>query len=186
MDHRYRLTLAKQDFKFAAAHFTLLPDGVAEPLHGHNYAVRVEVAGDALDADGLLIEASPVKRAIRAACAGWDDRVLVPARSPRVQVRVAGAAVEIDYAARRYRLPADEVVLLPLVNSSIELLAELLWRRLRPAVAASRVLWMSVAVEEAAGQRATFAAALEAVPSDEASAPTATARPFQRASRPRR
>jgi 6-pyruvoyltetrahydropterin/6-carboxytetrahydropterin synthase len=157
---RFRLTLAKRDFKFAAAHFTLLGGAAAEPLHGHNYRVRVELAGDALGPDGMLVEAAPVKRAIRAACAKFDDRVLVPARSTRLVVTTVEGHVEVAYGARRYRFPAEEVVLLPLANSSIELLAELLWRRLVPALAGSKVSWMAVAVEEAEGQRATFEASL--------------------------
>jgi len=161
---RYRLMLAKEDFKFAAAHFTLLGGGVAEPLHGHNYRVRVEIAGEALDADGLLVEAAPVKQAIRALCAELDDRVLVPAESPRLTVTTAQDGVEVAYGARRYRFPADEVVLLPLVNSSIELLAELLWRRLAPTLAGSRATSLTVAVEEAAGQRAVFEASLAVEP----------------------
>ncbi len=160
---RYRLTLAKQDFKFAAAHFTLLGGGVAEPLHGHNYRVRVEIAGDTLDADGLLVEAAPVKQAIRALCAELDDRVLVPAKAPRLTVAATGEAIEVAYGARRYRFPAVEVVLLPLVNSSIELLAELLWQRLAPALAGSRASFLAVAVEEAEGQRAVFEAPLGAL-----------------------
>jgi 6-pyruvoyltetrahydropterin/6-carboxytetrahydropterin synthase len=159
---RYRLTLAKQDFKFAAAHFTLLGGGVAEPLHGHNYRVRVEIAGDALDGDGLLVEAAPVKQAIRALCAELDDRVLVPARSPRLTVTATDDAIDVAYGARRYRFPAVEVVLLPLVNSSIELLAEHLWRRLAPALAGSHASFLAVAVEEAEGQRAVFESSLAA------------------------
>jgi len=161
---RYRLSLAKQDFKFAAAHFTLLGGGVAEPLHGHNYRVRVEVAGEVLDGDGLLVEAAPVKQAIRALCAELDDRVLVPAESPRLTVETADDAVEVAYGARRYRFPASEVVLLPLVNSSIELLAELLWRRLAPTLAGSHATFLAVAVEEAEGQRAVFEASLASAP----------------------
>ena len=161
---RYRLTLEKQDFKFAAAHFTLLGGGVAEPLHGHNYRVRVEISGDRLDDDGLLVEAAPVKQSIRALCAELDDRVLVPARSPRLAVTTTHDAIEVAYGARRYSFPAAEVVLLPLINSSIELLAELLWRRLAPALAGSRASFLSVAVEEAEGQRAVFEASLAPVP----------------------
>ena len=41
---RFTVRLAKQDFKFSAAHFTLFPDGTAELLHGHNFQVAVAVA----------------------------------------------------------------------------------------------------------------------------------------------
>ena len=49
---RFRIVLAKEDFKFSAAHFTLFPGGRAELLHGHNYRVRVELAGSELDEEG--------------------------------------------------------------------------------------------------------------------------------------
>jgi 6-pyruvoyltetrahydropterin/6-carboxytetrahydropterin synthase len=160
--HRFRLVLAKEDFKFAAAHFTLLGGGVAEPLHGHNYRVRVELAGESLDADGLLVELAPVKRAIRGVCARLDDRVLVPEQSPRLVIRESAGSVEIGYEERAYRFPAAEVLRLPLVNSSIELLAEWLWHELVPELAGSNALWLSVGVEEAAGQLAVFESPLPA------------------------
>ena len=47
----YVLRLAKEDFKFSAAHFTLFGPDEAELLHGHNYQVEVEMVGYALDED---------------------------------------------------------------------------------------------------------------------------------------
>src|SRR5262249_36641926 len=69
---RYRMVLAKEDFKFAAAHFTLLPGGAAELLHGHNYRVRVALTGGELDGDGLLVDLERFKRALRALCRRFD------------------------------------------------------------------------------------------------------------------
>ncbi|MEO8505538.1 MAG: 6-carboxytetrahydropterin synthase [Acidobacteriota bacterium] len=158
--HRFRLVLEKEDFKFAAAHFTLLGGGQAEPLHGHNYRVRVEIAGSTLDEDGLLVELAPFKAAIRAACASLDDRILLPERSPRLSVRESAGSISVSYEDRAYRFPASEVLRLPLINSSIELLAELLWRRLAPALVGSPARFLSVGVEEAAGQLAIFESAL--------------------------
>jgi 6-pyruvoyltetrahydropterin/6-carboxytetrahydropterin synthase len=63
---RFTVTLAKQDFKFSAAHFTLFGDGEAELLHGHNFHVRVDLAGERLDRQGLLVSFAAVKAAVRA------------------------------------------------------------------------------------------------------------------------
>jgi 6-pyruvoyltetrahydropterin/6-carboxytetrahydropterin synthase len=157
---RYTVVLAKQEFKFSAAHFTLFADGAAETLHGHNYRVEVELAGDRLDEHGLLIDFQRVKRMLRQACARLDDRILVPDRSPELDCRADGDSVEVRYRDRRYRFPADEVLLLPLVNSSIELLARLIWEELAGQLEDSLVELLTVTVEETDGQLCRFVAPL--------------------------
>ena len=39
MTPTFSIRLAKEDFKFSVAHFTIFGPGHAEPLHGHNYNV---------------------------------------------------------------------------------------------------------------------------------------------------
>lgn len=156
---RFVITLAKQDFKFSAAHFTLFPGGGAELLHGHNYRVRVELAGERLDDHGLLVSFERAKVAIRAACAALDERVLLPASAPEVAITRRGDGVELSFASRRYLFPAADVLELPLRNTSIELLAEWLWRALAPDIGGGAEE-MSVSVEETSGQSCRFTAAL--------------------------
>src|SRR5260370_6356153 len=78
---RYRMVLAKEDFKFAAAHFTLLPGGEAELLHGHNYRVRVALTGSELDGDGLLGALACFKPAVRAPCRPFPSLTPSPAHN---------------------------------------------------------------------------------------------------------
>lgn len=156
----YRVLLAKENFKFSAAHFTLFPDGSAELLHGHNYQVSVELEGEELDELGLLCNLEQIKAAIREACARLDSRTLLPTRCPYLQVAEVDDGVEIIFGHRRYRLPAEDVVLLPLVNTSIELLARMLWQELAPLLVAGKVLVMTVTVAETAGQGSSYRAAL--------------------------
>jgi len=158
---RFTLTLAKQDFKFSAAHFTLFPGGGAELLHGHNYRVRVELEGRVLDDHGLLVSFESVKTAIRDACRRLDERVLLPAAAP-IEARRDGDGVEVAFGGRRYRFPVADVFELPLANTSIELLAEWLWRELAPVIPTDRVETMSVSVEETDGQACRFSAPLRA------------------------
>ncbi len=157
---RYRMVLAKEDFKFSAAHFTLFPNGRAELLHGHNYRVRVELAGSELNAEGLLVDIESFKRAIRELCARLDSRVLIPGESPRLSWSREEAAIEARCGQRTYRFPAEDALLLPLANTSIELLARMLWRDLAPHLAGSRVEDLAVSVEEAAGQMCWYEAGL--------------------------
>lgn len=156
----YRLVLAKEDFKFSVAHFTVFSAEDAELLHGHNYRVRVELAGGELGELGLLADVAAVKAEIRRLCEGWDSHTLLPTESPHVTVRRDGDAVEAAYGRRTYRFPAADVVLLPLPNTTMELFARHLWHRLAPTLAGTPVSELAVSVEETDGQRGVYAAPL--------------------------
>jgi 6-pyruvoyltetrahydropterin/6-carboxytetrahydropterin synthase len=157
---RYRMVLAKEDFKFAAAHFTLLPEGRAELLHGHNYRVQVELTGSELDGDGLLVDLERFKVALRAVCRRLDARTLLPAESARLRCTPAGEAVAVRLGERSYTFPAADTLLLPLANTSIELLARLIWGELAPELAGTPIELLAVSVEETSGQRCIYEAPL--------------------------
>lgn len=162
---RFRLVLAKQDFKFSVAHFTVFGDGDAELLHGHNYRVTAELFGRELDEYGLLANIAEVKAVIRRLVAELDSRVLLPAASPLVRWRRPGddpESLEVEFDSRRYRFPAEEVVLLPLANTTIELFAVYFWERLTENLALPRIDRVSVSVQETAGQRCVYERDLEA------------------------
>lgn len=159
---RYRMVLAKEDFKFSSAHFTLFADGSAELLHGHNYRVRAELAGAGLDAEGLLLDIDRFKRELRALCARLDNHTLIPGESPRIAWSRHGESVDVSCGERAYRFPAADTLVLPLANTSIELLARLFWHDLAPHLAGSHVDWLAVSVEESAGQQCWYEAELAA------------------------
>jgi 6-pyruvoyltetrahydropterin/6-carboxytetrahydropterin synthase len=155
---RFRIVLAKEDFKFSAAHFTLFADGRAETLHGHNYRVRVELGGAALDELGLLADLESCKRTVRRLCRQLDSRTLLPTTSERLRCTRQGERVEVRFDQRHYSFPLADVVLLSLANTSIELLALLFWRDLAPELRDAHVDVLAVAVEESAGQSCWYEA----------------------------
>jgi 6-pyruvoyltetrahydropterin/6-carboxytetrahydropterin synthase len=152
------LRLAKEDFAFAAAHFTLFGDRPAERLHGHNYRVRVELSGAELDEHGFLLPVAEVKARIRAVCAALDERVLIPEKSPALELRREGDAITMALEGRAYRFPSAEVALLPVPNVTIEALARHVFGELAPALAGTRIARLRVEVEETAGQSAGYEA----------------------------
>lgn len=157
---RLVVKLAKQDFKFSAAHFTLFPGGEAERLHGHNYRVRVELEGRDPGPDGLLISVAEVKETLRSLCAALDERTLIPEKSPQLTVVRDDDAIEVAFGARRYRVPAGDARLLPIPNVTMELLAMHLWHELAPSLAGSAVERLLLEVEETAGQSASYSGTL--------------------------
>jgi 6-pyruvoyltetrahydropterin/6-carboxytetrahydropterin synthase len=153
---RFRIVLAKEDFKFSAAHFTLFSGGRAELLHGHNYRVRVELAGSELDEEGLLVDLESFKKRLRAICADLDSRTLLPGESTRLDWNRQDGAIEIRCGERSYRFPADDTLVLPIANTSMELLARMIWRDLAESLGGSRVDLLAVSVEESSGQRCWY------------------------------
>lgn len=155
----YTLTLAKEDFKFSSAHFTLFSADEAELLHGHNYQVGVEFEGPKLDEEGLLISFVDTKKAIRALCEELDTQVLIPQNSPHLSFGYENGHIDIRFRDRVYRMPESDVLLLPEVNTSIEVLARYIWHRLTAVLDLSLLERFGVRVSETAGQSCWYRAA---------------------------
>ena len=64
------------DETFAAAHNLRNYKGKCEDLHGHNYKVRVTLAGPELDATGLLYDFVHLKQVIQGVIRSLDHKYL--------------------------------------------------------------------------------------------------------------
>ena len=62
--------------EFSAAHQLRLYDGSLEPLHGHNWRVRVTVAADKLDAIGVVMDFHELERLVDIIIMPWHNRHL--------------------------------------------------------------------------------------------------------------
>lgn len=157
---RWSIEVEKEYLKFSAAHFLIFEDGSAERLHGHNYRVYVEIDA-ALDRIGLVVDFTKVKPIVREICDTLDEHWLLPGEHPElVCERRADAAVEVRYRDRRYVAPAEDVLVLPVNNTSAENLARWVGRELMRLLSerfeSVRVDHLRVAVEETAGQRGVY------------------------------
>ena len=157
---RWGIDIAKEYFKFSAAHFLIFPDGSAERLHGHNYRVFVEVDAGLCE-HGLVMDFKRVKPVVRELVDSLDEHLLLPGEHPVLEVLVRGDGVtEIRYKDAYYAAPHGDVIVLPINNTSSENLASWVGRELRgrlearfPGVALDR---LRVAVEETSGQRGVY------------------------------
>lgn len=136
----WKILIERGNLGFAAAHFITF-EGECEPLHGHNYGVRVEAAGP-LTADSYVLDFVVLKDIVRGLCKQWDHRFLLPLHNPHLRVTDRTDAWEIEYtgdlssipnapdAPIRYLMPKWTVVPLPVDNVTAERLAELLALRI--------------------------------------------------------
>jgi len=131
----FSVRIAGENLIYSAAHFIVLPDGVCEPLHGHNYRAAVEIS-DPLDASGCVVDFLALLQVMKSILAGLDHAVLLPTRHPTIRVSTRGEEVEVRFEARRWVFPQSECRLLPLAATTAELMADFLARRLLEALAA--------------------------------------------------
>jgi 6-pyruvoyltetrahydropterin/6-carboxytetrahydropterin synthase len=159
MPRAFRIEVAKDYFNFASAHFLIFADGTREPLHGHNYQVSVTMQGD-LDRAGVVIDFITFKPLVKRICDSLDHRTLIQAESPAIKVRPRSREVELRYKKQKIILPKQDVILLPLANTSTELLAEHIADRIRREVRRkfphTTIKSLEVGVEEARGQRGIY------------------------------
>jgi 6-pyruvoyltetrahydropterin/6-carboxytetrahydropterin synthase len=149
----YRITLERQTLRFAAAHFATFA-GECEPLHGHNYAVTVELAGS-LTPDSWVLDFSEARRIARRICKELDHRFILQAESRELLMDRRDGAYEVRFANRRYVMPEGDVVALPIDNTTAERLAEWFAGRFAAELAAGgfrNVESLTVGIEEAPGQ----------------------------------
>ena len=152
----YKVRVTKDYLVFCSGHFITYNGDQCERLHGHNYRVAVEVE-DALDENHYVFDFIALKDVTQAVVNDLDHRMLLPTRNPLVTLAEDGPNWAVRYRDRRWSFPRDECVLLPIANTTAELLAAYLIDRLRDALE-SRGLpvpaLIRVEVEESFGQSA--------------------------------
>lgn len=153
----FRIVLERNTLRFAAAHFTTF-GGECEPLHGHNYALMIEIDG-ALTEDSWILDFTAAKALVRAICKELDHKFILPLNNPALSTSESAAEFEIRFGDRRYVVPRADVAALPIDNSTAERLAEWLAGRIAEELrkrAVTNVMSLAVGVEEAPGQSGWF------------------------------
>ena len=146
----YSIRLSKEAFLFSAAHF-ITYDG--ERLHGHNYRVRAELYGP-LDENSYVLDFVAMRDSIAAITAELDHRVVLPTEHPMIQVEeTPDGEVVARFKNRRWVFPRDDCKLLPVANTTAELLAQWIGQRLLESLGdENRPASMLIEVEESDGQ----------------------------------
>ena len=158
MNHRHRISIAREQYKFSCAHMTVFPDGTKERLHGHNYTIAVAIDVDRVDLPAM-IPFGDIKTALGELCTQWKERLLVAQRNPHLAiVRQDDRELEFTLCGERYVLPRGDALLLPIDNISVEALAAHVADILREKLEildAPHVRALEVTIEEQPGQGAS-------------------------------
>jgi 6-pyruvoyltetrahydropterin/6-carboxytetrahydropterin synthase len=156
----YRVSVTKDYLVFASAHFITFAGHRCEGLHGHNYRASVTVEGELNEESWFVFDFVELKRIMRRLCDEIDHLVLLPLESARVHVKEEGETVAVSVDGKpRYVFPRRDCALLPIPNTTVEMIAKLLTARLRAELekgGADRLTAIEMEVEENFGQSAVY------------------------------
>ena len=156
----FRVSVTKDYLVFASAHFITFPGHRCEGLHGHNYRVAVTLDGQLDEEIWYVFDFVTLKHIMRRLCDEIDHKVLLPLQNPKLQITESEESVTVAYEGKpRYVFPRADCALLPVPNTTVEMLAELLASRLRAELettGARGLTAIEMEVEENFGQSAIY------------------------------
>ena len=158
MPERYTVRVSKDYLVFCSGHFISYEGDKCERLHGHNYRAAVEVEGG-LDDNHYVFDFIALKKCTRAITDELDHRMMLATRNPFIRVEERPGSVHVAYRDRQWVFPRDDCILLPIENTTAELLARYIGQRLLDALQAEhryRPEVLRVEVEENVGQSACY------------------------------
>lgn len=154
MPSSFHVRISKDYLVFSAGHFITYNGNVCERLHGHNYRVAAEVYGP-LDENHYVVDFIALRDALKAIVDELDHHMLLPTTHPQIKVAADEKRVEVTFEDRQWVFPRCDCILLPVPNTTTELLAQYIGRKLLDALQACsgfRPQRLRVEVDECEGQ----------------------------------
>jgi 6-pyruvoyltetrahydropterin/6-carboxytetrahydropterin synthase len=158
MNERYTVRVTKDYLVFCSGHFISYEGHRCERLHGHNYRASVEVVGP-LDENYYVFDFIALKTCTKQITDELDHYMLLPTKNRLILVEESQDRVQVRYKERVWIFPRGDCVLLPIENTTAELLARYIGQRLLSDISAKYRFTpeiLRVEVEESIGQFATY------------------------------
>jgi len=155
---RFKVRVTKDHLVFCCGHFISYRGHQCERLHGHNYRAAVEVEG-ALQEDYYVFDFIALKKRTKEITDELDHHMLLAARNDLLTLEETADRVRVTYQDREWVFPRGDCVLLPIENTTAELLAKHLAGRLADVLRERHGFIpqvMRIEVEEAIGVSATY------------------------------
>ena len=120
----WSVRVTKDTLVFSAAHFITFNRDICERIHGHNWRVEAEIEGR-LDENHYVFDFIALRDGLQTLVSELDHRVLLPDRHPKIQVKLSEDDMEVTatFLNRRWVFPKEDCCILPVENTTAELLA---------------------------------------------------------------
>ncbi len=154
----YTVSVARDHLVFACGHFISFDGHQCERLHGHNYRAAVEVEAP-LGGDWYVFDFLALKARAKEITDELDHHMLLATANPIIRIVESESSIQVLYRDREWRFPRGDCILLPIENTTAELIAKYIASRLAMALRERHgfvPLRMKVEVEECVGVSAAY------------------------------
>jgi 6-pyruvoyltetrahydropterin/6-carboxytetrahydropterin synthase len=149
----FTVDVTKDHLVFSAGHFITIGD-FCERLHGHNFRLAAQVEGP-LDANGYVFDFIALRDELQRVCEELDHRMLLPLQHPRIRLIESEREIEVRFEDRRWVFPRDECRLLPIEQTTVELIAAWIGEEALKRWNTTGLTSLTIRVEENFGQWAS-------------------------------
>lgn len=142
------LEIHRSELKFSAGHFTIFSKTHREALHGHNYSVGLAIQVQDNEF-GIAFDYRDYKKKIVSICAQLDGKLLLPEYSPYLQIQLQEKQCLAEFNGESFSFPKNDVVVLPIRNTTLEDLSAWMLERLResaPEMVSQGIMALTVRV----------------------------------------
>ena len=123
-------------------------------LHGHSYAIHARIYGEQ-EENGIVMDFSLIKIALRKIADDLDHRVLLPLKSKNIKLKIKENNIEATHIEKYYEFPKEDVALLEINNASAENLAiYILEKMLKMLELPKNINMIEIGIDEGRGQGA--------------------------------
>jgi len=158
----FKVAITKEDLVFAAAHFITFAGHRCETLHGHNYRASIFIEGGLEPDSWFVVDFAAVKKLMRGLTAELDHKVLLPRDNPKLKIAEDNGSVRVAFDGQaRYVFPSRDCVILPIPNTTVEMLSQYLAGRVRAELGSVHLKTIEIEVEENFGQSASYRETLD-------------------------
>lgn len=137
----------------------IFENGSREPLHGHNYRVQVKGEAPTLAGD-MVFDFLDIKPIVREVCDSLDHKLLIPKDNKQLKIYTHNKNIVIETPDEsQFSIPATDVLMLPILNTSAERIAVYICDEIRAKVQSKfgfSFNSLEVEVEETPGQSAVY------------------------------
>lgn len=137
----------------------IFENGTREPLHGHNYRVQLKGEAPTLEGD-MVFDFLDIKPIVREICDSLDHKLLIPKDNKHLKIYTEKKNIVIETPDESvFSIPAQDVLMLPILNTSAERMAVYLCDQIREKVKERFGFVfksLEVEVEETPGQSAVY------------------------------
>ena len=156
---RFQVRVTKDHLVFCCGHFISYEGHQCERLHGHNYRAAVEVEGPLSPVDFYVFDFVALKQRTKEITDELDHHMLLATKNPVIKLDERAEQIRVTYKDREWIFPHGDCVLLPIENTTAELIARYISQRLLESLRQKHQFTPSVLrveVEENIGQSAMF------------------------------